>query len=342
MIRRLLALALVLVLVAGLAVGGFFVFKSWLLARRAAPDGPAKVVEIPKGSGLSRSAEVLAKAGVVDRPRLLVLAGLMTKKDGPIQAGEYELSPAMSAAQILRFLRQGRVRLHTVLLPEGYTMDQMLLRLASFGIVDLEEAQELGRDPEFAAGLGIDQPNLEGYLFPNTYRFPKGMGARAVLGALVRRFKAAWRPLAPAAKALKMSQRQAVILASIIEKEAARDSERTLISAVYHNRLKKGMRLQADPTVIYGLGDDFDGNLTRAGLNQDTPYNTYLHKGLPPGPISSPGKASLYAAVHPAKVPYLYFVATGNGGAHKFSTNYAKHKRAVDKYQRHKGRNNAK
>ncbi len=341
MMRRLLALAMVLALLAGLMVGGFFAFKNWLLTRRAAPGGPAKVVEIPHGAGLSRAAELLGKAGVVDRPRLLVLAGLLTKKQGPIQAGEYELSPAMSAAEILRFLRQGRVRLHAVLLPEGYTMAQMILRLASFGIVELEVAKELGTDPAFAAWLGIHEPSLEGYLFPNTYRFPRGMGARPVLSALVRRFDAAWQPLAPAAKALKMTRRQAVILASIIEKEAAVDSERPLISAVYHNRLKKGMRLQADPTVIYGLGDDFDGNLTRADLRRDTPYNTYVHKGLPPGPICSPGKASLRAAVHPAQVPYLYFVATGKNGAHVFSTTYAQHKKAVDKYQRKRGKNRA-
>jgi len=330
-----LGLLLALVVVAAAGLGAYVVGSTWLLGRRASPSGTAMTVEIPKGASLDQASRLLAKAGVIDWPRLFMLAGRLTSDDGPILAGEYELSPAMSAARILDFLRLGRVKLHYVLIPEGFTLRQIAARLGHEGVASDGTALELGLSASFAADLGIGEPGLEGYLFPDTYRFPRNLGARAALSAMARRFDQVWRKLAPAAKAAGMSQRRAVILASIIQRETATESEMPLISAVYHNRLKKGMRLQADPTVIYGLGAAFDGDLTRADLEGDTPYNTYTRHGLPPGPICSPGRAALEAAIHPAKAPYLYFVARGDGG-HKFSVTYAQHVRAVDKYQRHR------
>ncbi|MBU2519506.1 MAG: endolytic transglycosylase MltG [Proteobacteria bacterium] len=331
--HSLLALLAALALLAGVAAGGYWGGKAWLLGRRASQAGTAELVDIPKGATLARAGQVLAQAGIVKNPRLFELAGRLTAEDGPILAGEYELSPAMNAARILRFLRSGRVKLHYVLIPEGYTLAQIAARLDEGGIAQESEVLLLANDPAFAAELGVDRPSLEGYLFPDTYRFPRHLGARAVLSAMVGRADRAWQPLTPVAKRQGWSRHDATILASIIQREAGLDAEMPLISAVYRNRLKRGMRLQADPTVIYGLGRSFNGNLTRANLEGDTPYNTYTRAGLPPGPICSPGRDALKAALHPANAPYLYFVAKGDGG-HQFSTTYAQHQKAVDAFQR--------
>jgi UPF0755 protein len=228
------------------------------------------------------------------------------------------------------------VLLRALVIPEGFTMHQIVRRAAARKLLNLDQALALLTDRDFIKSLGLKAPSLEGYLFPTTYLLPKNLGARAALTVMVRRFQAVWRELAPQAKARGLSQRQAVILASIIEREAMLDSERPLISAVYHNRLKKGMRLQADPTVIYGMAR-FDGNLRKRDLGEDTPYNTYVHPGLPPGPICSPGRASLEAAVEPARTKDLYFVAKGDG-SHQFSRSYRAHVNAVNRYQRRRRR----
>ena len=331
--HSLLALLAALALLAGVAAGIYWGGKAWLLDRRASQSGQTELVEIAKGSSLAQAAKALAEAGIVKNARLFQLAGRLTSEEGPILAGEYELSPAMNAARILRFLRSGRVKLHYVLIPEGYTLAQIATRLGESGIADPDEVLSLATDPAFAAGLGVARPTLEGYPFPDTYRFPRRLGARAVLSTMVNRFERAWRALAPTAKKQGWSRHKVTTLAGIIQKEAAKDEEMPLISAVYRNRLRRGMRLQADPTVIYGLGDAFTGNLTRAHLESDTPFNTYTRTGLPPGPICSPGREALYAALHPAQVPYLYFVAKGDG-SHQFSTTYAQHQKAVDAFQR--------
>ncbi|MCF8042220.1 MAG: endolytic transglycosylase MltG [Desulfarculaceae bacterium] len=331
--HSLLALLAALALLAGVAAGIYWGGKAWLLERRASQSGQAELVEIAKGSSLAQAAKTLAKAGIVKNARLFQLAGRLTSEDGPILAGEYELSPAMNAARILRFLRSGRVKLHYVLIPEGYTLAQIAARLGESGIAEAAEVLSLAQNPAFAAELGVDQPTLEGYLFPDTYRFPRHLGARSVLSTMVNRFERAWRALAPTAKKQGWSRHKVTTLAGIIQREAGRDEEMPLISAVYRNRLKRGMRLQADPTVIYGLGEAFNGNLTRAHLESDTTYNTYTRTGLPPGPICSPGREALAAALHPAPVPYLYFVAKGDG-SHQFSTTYAQHQKAVDAFQR--------
>jgi UPF0755 protein len=329
---RLKKALLALVLAAALAAPGLWAARLALLDHRAAPAGPERLVSIPRGAGLEGIAAILAREGVVDHPALFALAARLLGKAGSLQAGEYALSPAMSYRSLVQTLHQGRVVLHAVLIPEGFTQEQIIQRLARAGLLKAENARALASDPEFVQRLGLSGDSLEGYLFPDTYSFARGLGARAVLSRLVRRFQEAWKPLAPRAEARGMSRLETVTLASIIEAEAMLDQERPLISAVYHNRLAKGMPLQADPTVIYGL-DDFDGNLRRSDLREDSPYNTYTRPGLPPGPICSPGAASLAAAVAPAQVDYLYFVAKG-GGAHHFSSNYRQHVNAVNRYQR--------
>lgn len=327
-------------LLVALALAAALAMPTWLGLRRALLDhcaDPAShqsiTVVVPKGAGLRQTARILARAGVVDHPGLFVLAARLTGRQSRIQAGEYALSPAMSYRRLLHILSTGRVVLHTVLIPEGFTLRQIIDRLASAGLVDRGRALALAHDRAFLDRLGLrEAASLEGYLFPATYRLPRGLDTAAVLARMVRRFLRQWEEIAPQARARGMTRHQVVTLASIIEREARLDRERPLISAVYHNRLKKGMPLQADPTVIYGL-EHFDGNLRRVHLATDTPYNTYTRTGLPPGPICSPGLASLRAAVNPAPVDYLYFVARGDG-SHHFSRTYRQHRRAVNRYQR--------
>lgn len=333
--KSIIGLAIALAVVIGAGAGLYWGGKAWLLERRASQSGQAELVEIAKGSSLAQAAKALADAGIVNNARLFQLAGRLTSEDGPILAGEYELSSAMNAARILRFLRSGRVKLHYVLIPEGYTLAQIAARLDESGIAERAEVLRLAADPAFTAELGVNQPSLEGYMFPDTYRFPRHLGARAAMSAMVGRYNQAWQALAPAAKQQGWSRHKATTLASIIQREAGRNEEMPLISAVYRNRLKRGMRLQADPTVIYGLGEAYQGNLTRAHLESDTTYNTYTRTGLPPGPICSPGREALAAALRPSKVPFLYFVAKGDG-SHQFSTTYAQHQKAVDAFQRHR------
>ena len=323
---------LILVVALSLAMPGWLAAKQALLNHRAQPDGQALIVEIPKGRSLAQVAQILTSAGVVDHPTLFKLAARLTGRHQSLKAGEYRLSPSLSYDAILKTLHRGRVVQHLVMLPEGFTLEQIVDRLAEAKLVERQAALDLAYDKDYLNELGIKADSMEGFLFPDTYRFAKGLSARAVLGRMFRRFKTAWHPLAKAAKELGLSRLQAVTLASIIERETSQDIERPLVSAVYHNRLRRKMLLQADPTVIYGI-EDFDGNLTRADLRTDNPYNTYTRAGLPPGPICSPGRASLYAAVHPAQANYLYFVARGDG-SHYFSVSYREHVNAVNRYQK--------
>lgn len=327
---------LILVMALCLALPVWLAAKQALLNHRAQADAPAKIIEIPKGMGLARVTQLLHEAGVVDHPLLFKLAARLTARHHRLKAGEYSLSASLSYDAILDTLHRGRVLLHAVMLPEGFTLEQIVDRLAGAGLLDREEAMQLAHDQDYLHELGIKAQSMEGFLFPDTYSFAKGLGARAILGRLFRRFMTAWRPLLPAAKKAGMTRLQAVTLASIIERETSLDGERPLVSAVYHNRLKRKMPLQADPTVIYGI-EDFDGNLTKADLREDNPYNTYTRAGLPPGPICSPGRASLAAAVNPAEAKYLYFVAKGDG-SHQFSAAYRDHVNAVNRYQKTKRR----
>jgi UPF0755 protein len=303
-----------------------------LLDYRTDPAGTAKVLEIPRGLGLVETADLLAKAGVIDHPWLFLLASRLMEERLGVQAGEYELSPAMSYQRILTDLSRGRVLLHSLVIPEGFTLEQIALRLGEMRLAEPAEALALAHDRQFIGSLGLEGDSLEGYLFPDTYRIARGRGARAALSAMAARFQREWSSLADQAKARGLTRRQTVTLASIIEREARLAQERALVSAVYHNRLKIGMRLQADPTVSYGL-DGFDGRLTREDLNTDHPYNTYTREGLPPGPICSPGRASLEAALKPAAVDYLYFVARGDG-SHAFSRDYQDQINNVNRYQK--------
>ncbi len=331
--RRPVLLALAALLALALGAGGLFAGRRALYAHRAVPeDAPEVLVELPRGVGVRAVAATLAGRGVVDHPRLFALAAWLRGDAGRIRAGEYALSPGKSYAVLLDDLVAGRVVLHQLAVPEGLTLLQIADRLDALGLAERDEVLELSADRDFLAELKVPAASLEGYLFPDTYRFERTAGARRILATLNRRFWEEGRKLGLPAEAGGLSLHQVVTLASIVEREARLPEERPRVAAVYRNRLRKGMKLQADPTVIYGA-DDFRGDLTRAQLERDTPYNTYTRTGLPPGPICSPGGESLKAALSPAEVPFLYFVAKGDG-SHYFSRDYAEHQQAVNRFQR--------
>jgi UPF0755 protein len=253
-----------------------------------------------------------------------------------MQRGEYRLSPAQPPGEILEWIASGRVVEHEVAFPEGLTAAQFAERLAAAGLVERDAFLAVVQDPAAPAQLGVEGSSLEGYLFPETYRFPRGLAPVEIARAMVGQFLAAWAGIEPRARERGLSMRDVVILASLIEKETGAADERPLIASVFLNRLRRGMRLETDPSVIYGIAD-FDGNLRRRHLEDDANrYNTYRIAGLPPGPIASPGAAALRAVVEPAETQYLYFVSR-NDGSHAFSKTYAEHLAAVNRHQRNGG-----
>lgn len=324
-------------LLALVVAGGFYVVHeleryAHTPLRASAGD---RLLTVPAGQGFGATTAELVRAGVIDKPHRFRWVARLYGYDRNVKAGEYRLSAAMTPVQVLRQLVSGKVFLHRLTVPEGSTCRQIGALVAAAGIASASRFDKLARDQAFVHQLGLPGKTFEGYLFPDTYFFPKGASAREIIKTMVRKFQSVitprWR--ARAAK-LKMSIEQVTTLASMIEKETGLPAERALVSSVFHNRLKRGMRLASDPTVIYGLSH-FNGDLTRADLKTKTPYNTYLIKGLPPGPIANPGRAALKAALYPKHTDYLYFVAKGNG-SHQFSTNLAAHDLAVRKYQLHR------
>ena len=295
----------------------------------------AGTVNIPKGSGFFRITEILNDAGLVgNRPFFWVLA-LGKGVEKHIRAGEYELTGAMTPSAILDKLVRGAIKDYSVTLPEDITVSDVARRLSAFKLINEKEFATLATDRSFLASLDIEADSIEGYLYPDTYRFDRSMTTREILRILVGNF---WKEVTPEmrkrAEEIGLTHTQWVTLASIIGKESGNKDEKDLISAVFHNRLAKGMKLQSDPTAVYNL--EQDGNHVKTvllrHLKSDTPHNTYRINGLPPGPIANPGIDSLRAALYPAKVDYLYFVAK-NDGSHDFSANLAAHNRAVSKYQ---------
>jgi len=297
-------------------------------------EAPQQEILIPRGSSFKEVVQILKEGGLLRHPLPFFLYGELTGRAQRIRAGEYRLSAALSPLEIMARLVEGRVILRKVTIPEGLTFRQIALLLKGQGIIEDEgDFLRLCRDPSFAHSLGVEARGLEGYLFPDTYLFSRGLGAQEVIRAMVANFHRIWRPeFSERAKELGLTDYEVLILASIIEKETSRPEERPLISAVFHNRMRRRMPLQSDPTVIYGL-EDFDGNLTREDLRCPTPYNTYLFVGLPPTPICNPGRDSILAALYPAPVDYLYFVSR-NDGTHHFSSTLREHNRAVLRYQK--------
>ncbi len=303
-----------------------------LYVNAPAPGSGMATVFIPKGAGLRRIKTILGREGVIkDDLRFLILARL-TDSGHRLRAGEFAIARNLHPVEVLKILEQGEVVQHPLTIPEGLTTRQTAAVYAQSGWVDQQQFLALCKDPAFIHGLGIQQEQLEGYLFPDTYLLVRGKtDSRTIITTMVNRFLAVWREVS-AGQSTTMSRHEIVTLASIIEKETADPKERPLIAGVFLNRLEKSMRLQSDPTVIYGL-NDFSGNLTRKDLKQETPYNTYVIKGLPPGPICNPGRAALEAVFHPEQSDALYFVSK-NDGTHVFSKSLNEHNRAVRKYQK--------
>ena len=294
---------------------------------------PSKVVVIPDGSTFQQVAELLERNGLIKNSSVFVLLGKYQSADRKVHAGEYELNPSMTPAEILSTLRNGHVLLHPLTIPEGLTIVQIADLAAQDGITDRAEFIRLAKDREFVESLGVKAETLEGYLYPNTYKFPRAVKAREVLVAMVEQLRQVVGPdLHARMQELKMTMHEVLTLASVIEKETGSGGERQEISAVFHNRLKKHIPLQSDPTVIYGL-PAFDGNLHKKDLSSPSPYNTYRVQGLPPGPIANPGIQAIRATLYPSNSQFLYFVSR-NDGTHQFSATLIEHNKAVEKYQK--------
>jgi UPF0755 protein len=298
-----------------------------LLAGCDSPHGAAVRVIIPRGASFRAAADSMAGAGVIQSPFAFRVYARARGRDRQIQAGTYLLRPGTRWSDLLRAMNGGTGIINRVTIPEGFTIAQITPVLVRSLHTTADSVDVAVRDSGLRARLADPALTLEGYLFPDTYVFAPGTSARQAVTEMVKRFEREWKPeYDTQAASLGRNRHDIVTMASIVEKEARVPEERPVIAAVYYNRLKDGMPLQADPTVQYALGKHTERVLYR-DLTIDSPYNTYQHPGLPPGPIASPGGASLRAALSPAKVPYLYFVAASDGH-HEFRATMAEHERA--------------
>lgn len=331
--RTLLRLFGVLIVLGAIAVGALAWWgHRWLQTPIATLTQPT-VFEVPKGASLRTVASSLNDQNLLDQPQIWTAWARITKRAHSLKAGEYQLSPGLTPSDLLELLNSGQVLLHSITFIEGSTFADMRKALAQSPSIRSEYGARSPEDVMRALG----QPDLhpEGQFFPDTYRFPRNTTDIELLGMAFRRMqqevKTAWDSRA---KDLPLAgPYEALILASIVEKETALDSERAQIAGVFVERLRRGMRLQTDPTVIYGMMATYDGNIRRKDLVRDTPYNTYTRAGLPPTPIALPGLESLRAAVRPETTGALFFVATGNGdGSHYFSRTLSEHNAAVKRY----------
>ncbi len=313
------------------AVYIFFDFSSFI-KNPFIPNAPEKTMTILPGQGLKAIAGGLEDEGIISNGLYFSLYATLQKAGKKLQAGEYLLSASKSPEEILDIFVKGRVKLYRITLPEGLTIREVGALVERENFCTLEKFTALCRHAPLIKKLGISAGSLEGYLFPDTYFFPKQAACEDIIAAMTGRFKSVFtEDRRQRAEDLGFSVHEILTLASIIEKETGDASERPMISSVFHNRLKKNMRLESDPTVIYGL-ENFDGNIKKIHLQTHTPYNTYQITGLPPGPIANPGDLSLEAALYPATTPYLFFVSK-NDTTHYFSETFEEHTKAVARYQ---------
>lgn len=326
---------------AGLAIAAMLVLlAAWIAANRwldtpIALDPDGRRIEVPVGQPFAHTAQDLAGIGLVDHPRLFAAYARLRGTDSRVRAGEYQVPPGTTPRQLLALLESGAVVRRSITVVEGWTFRDLRRALEK----DTALVQTLSGEDDAAVMAALGEPGVapEGLFFPDTYLYDKGTTDLAILRTARERMRveldAAW---AAREQDLPLETAyQALVLASIVEKETALTTERARIAGVFTHRLRSGMRLQTDPTVIYGLGPDFDGNLRRSDLERDGPYNTYTRTGLPPTPIALPGAASLAAAVRPDERGETYFVATGlPDGSHEFSRTLAQHERAVARYLR--------
>jgi UPF0755 protein len=334
---------LAVVLLAALGIGAYTAYSKLPLllddlvsssSRAPAVAGQDVIVSIPKGASLSQVGGILQENGVISSRLVFKLVAIIRGEQRKIKAGDYALKTGSDAGDVLDQLISGKTLMFSITVPEGYDMYQIADLLQQSEIMSKEEFIALCQDQAFLKELGVEGSNLEGYLFPDTYFLrpsEKGDG-KLIVRRMVQRFFSVYdKNVRQTAEESGWSVAQVLTLASLIEKEA-RASEHALVSAVFHNRLRQNMKLQSDPTVIYGI-KRMGAKITREDLNRKHPYNTYQNTGLPPGPIANPGKESLLAAIKPADVDYLYFVAK-NDGSHQFSNSLKEHNHWVNLYQK--------
>ena len=331
-IKRLFLLIVVGALLLG--AGGW-----WLYARAIEPyrgyTGDDAFVDIPSGASPATIGSRLVDAGVVRDARTWQVALWISGRSRSLRAGEYRFDAPLHALDVIDKIARGDVYRRRLTFREGLTIPEMAQVFEERGFGRAAEFQEAAQNASLIADLDPEARDLEGYLFPETYALPRGTSAAAVVAQMVDGFRRVLTPdLRAAATSAGLTTRQLVTLASLVEKETGTPAERPLVAAVYHNRMKIGMGMQADPTVIYALqkAGKYTGNLRRDDLQFDSPYNTYKYPGLPPGPIAAPGKASLEAAARPADVGYLYFVSR-NDGSHVFASTLDEHNRNVFTWQ---------
>jgi len=295
-----------------------------------------KEIQVTEGMSFKAIAAVLQKEGIIRYRSYFQIIGRFQGISRKVHAGYYGLSTNMNLWVVLDILRKGKIIEYEVVIPEGYNLFQIGWTLTGTPLIaEPHEFIDLVKNKKYVRSLGIEADTLEGYLFPDTYYFPKGIKLEDIPKRMLQRYKTVFtESLKKRAGEIGMSEHQVITLASIVEKEAKVDSERKLIAAVYHNRLKQGMRLQADPTAVYGT-KAWITRVTSQDLKRPSPYNTYLHKGLPPGPIANPGEGAILATLYPESVDYLFFVAQGDG-SHHFSKDFNAHEKAIGRYRANK------
>lgn len=307
-----------------------------LLHFHAGPGkGPSQIVSLEPHTKVLKIARMLQEKGLIRCPSLFLLLAFLRGHATRLQAGEYALTPDLSLSEILRRLEKGEVVRYPVTIPEGWTLRQIARHLGSLGLADPERFLRLCHDPKRLRQYQIPSRSLEGYLFPDTYDLGKGSSEEEIIDRMVGRCFAVFGKFT---QPRGLSRHQAITLASLIEAETPREEERRLVSSVFQNRLRLRMPLQCDPTIAYVLSERGrePSRLSYRDLLVPSPYNTYRHPGLPPGPICNPGAASLEAALTPAPSSYLYFVSQGQG-SHHFSSTWAEHRRAVQRYRYSRG-----
>lgn len=292
-------------------------------------------IQIPKGATFRQAVDIFSKENLIRDKNLFLFIGRISRIDRKIRAGYYSIYKSMNSLDLLKVLRKGQIIEYEITVIEGDSLREIAEKLSEKGIVSKEDFWQLPSDKNFLTSYNINAPTCEGYLFPETYKIPKGMDPGEAIGMMINKMREKYSDkLMARASEIGLSEREVLTLASIIEKEAVIDEERPLISAVLHNRLRKKIPLQADPTAIYGIKSSKE-KITSDDLKRKTPYNTYTIKGLPPGPIASPSMKSIIAALYPADVPYIYFVSN-NDGTHQFSVTAKEHEAAVKSYREKK------
>jgi UPF0755 protein len=295
------------------------------------------IVEVKRGEAPSELTRELHRSGAITDTQMFSWLGRITRSWKKLKAGEYEINAAMTPLEILSALTSGVSMSHPLTVKEGQNMYEVGSALEQLGLLTKTQFVDLCKDSKLMRTLGFQDPlplSLEGYLYPETYFLNRTMTPTEIIRVMVKRSLSFWdETKITHAKSLGLSRHEAVILASIIEKETGAESERPLISSVFHNRLRKKMRLQSDPTTIYGIWETYGGNLTRDSLKTPTPFNTYTTPALPAGPISNPGREAMEAAINPAQSDFLFFVSR-NDGTHEFTSNLAAHNDAVNRLQR--------